>query len=354
MSAVLDIKAGPKALARIRDEGLPQSSIEVMPGASGGPKWFVLTGLDKALIGEYFKDRQQPLHLLGTSAGSWRFVCYAHNNPLAALECFEQGYLHTEYSANPTPAEITAKSRRLIKEIIGDAGRDITSNEVMSLNLIAVRSKGLGKSNGKIPLMTGLGMAALANMVSRKALGLFFTRILFHASGQSAPFLSMNDLPTERVPLSEDNLADAILASGSIPMVMEGVRNIAGAPEGVYRDGGVTDYHFDAHFAKSDKLVLYPHFYGHMIPGWFDKGLKWRKPSVENCDNVVLISPSDDFVAKLPYGKIPDRKDFETLSYEERVKYWKVVIQESDRLGDSFLEQVNSDKIRQNVQPLLL
>ena len=47
----------------------------------------------------------------------------------------------------------------------------------------------------------------------------------------------MNDLPTERVELSEANLADAILASGSIPMVMEGVEGIARAPEVIYRDG---------------------------------------------------------------------------------------------------------------------
>lgn len=35
------------------------------------------------------------------------------------------------------------------------------------------------------------------------------------------------------------------MASGSIAVVMEGVRNIGGVPEGIYRDGGVTDYHFD-------------------------------------------------------------------------------------------------------------
>ena len=76
MSEILDVRAGTSAIQIIREEGLPQESIEVLVGASGGPKWFILSGIDKVLIGDYFKDRKQPLHLLGTSAGSWRFSCY--------------------------------------------------------------------------------------------------------------------------------------------------------------------------------------------------------------------------------------------------------------------------------------
>ena len=48
-----------------------------------------------------------------------------------------------------------------------------------------------------------------------------------------------------RVALSESNLADSILATGSIPMVLSGVSDIAGAPPGIYRDGGVIDYHLE-------------------------------------------------------------------------------------------------------------
>ena len=35
------------------------------------------------------------------------------------------------------------------------------------------------------------------------------------------------------------------MASGSIPIVMKRVRNISCAPKGIYRDGGLIDYHFD-------------------------------------------------------------------------------------------------------------
>ena len=49
--------------------------------------------------------------------------------------------------------------------------------------------------------------------------------------------------PTVHRTLTPDNLRAALLASGSIPLLMEGVR-IPGAP-GVYRDGGSADYHLD-------------------------------------------------------------------------------------------------------------
>ncbi|WP_062264112.1 hypothetical protein [Endozoicomonas arenosclerae] len=353
MSDLIEVRAGSEALAKIRDEGLPQSSVEVMLGASGGPKWFVLSGLDKSLIGEYFKDRQQPLNLLGTSAGAWRFSCYAQKNALEAHHRFEQGYLLTEYSAEPDAEEVSRKCRLLVRDMLGDSGiNEILENDVMQFNLIAVKSRGLIKSDQSWKQMAGLGLAATGNLISRKTLGAFFTRMLFHHPGAQAPFFGMDNLPTERVSFTENNLLDAIMASGSIPMVMEGVSGISDAPAGVYRDGGVTDYHFDMEFNQGEGLTLYPHFYSRMVPGWFDKSLKWRKPAGKNCEKLVLLSPSEGFVSKLPYGKIPDRTDFKTFSFDDRVKYWKQVIEESDRLGEAFLEAVTTGRIRQLVKPL--
>lgn len=353
MADVLEIRAGSGALAKIRDEGLPQSGIDVMLGASGGPKWFVLTGLDKCLIGEYFKDRQQPLNLLGTSAGAWRLSCYAQANAREAHHRLEQGYLLTEYSSRPDAGEVSRKCRVLSRDMLGENGaNEIVANEIMQFNLIAVKSRGPIKSDVNWKQLSGLSLAAISNAISRKTLGAFFTRTLFHHPDANAPFYGMNNLPTEKVSLSEENMLDAIMASGSIPLAMEGVQNIAGAPKGVYRDGGVTDYHFDMAFPQGNGLILYPHFHHRIVPGWFDKRLKWRKPAIEHCGQLVLVHPSEAFVSKLPYGKIPDRTDFNTFSFDERVKYWKTVIEESDRLGDAFLEAIETGKIRQKVKPL--
>ena len=49
-----------------------------------------------------------------------------------------------------------------------------------------------------------------------------------------------------------------------------------------------------------------------------------------------MITPSADFVASLPYGKIPDRKDFTELDADTRIKYWQQVFKETERLAEAF------------------
>jgi hypothetical protein len=85
--------------------------------------------------------------------------------------------------------------------------------------------------------------------------------------------------------------------------------------------------------------VLYPHFTDRIVPGWLDKALPWRRARGEWLDNVVLVSPSRDYLAKLPYGKLPDRNDFRRFvsDYGGRLAYWKKAFAESARLGDEFL-----------------
>ena len=71
----LTLRAGPDALRVVRDRGLRPEDIDVIPGASGGAKWLVLAGLDRYLFGEFLQQpRQRPLHLIGSSIGSWRMA----------------------------------------------------------------------------------------------------------------------------------------------------------------------------------------------------------------------------------------------------------------------------------------
>ncbi|GIR71754.1 MAG: hypothetical protein CM15mP74_30050 [Halieaceae bacterium] len=53
--------------------------------------------------------------------------------------------------------------------------------------------------------------------------------------------------------------------------------------------------------------------------------------------NLVLICPSEEFLAGLPFGKIPDRNDFQTLSPAERLTYWQTCVCESEQLATAFL-----------------
>lgn len=147
----------------------------------------------------------------------------------------------------------------------------------------------------------------------------------------------------------------ALLASGSIPLVMEGVTNPPRAPEGTYRDGGVIDYHLDIPYGVDEnKIILYPHFTDRVIPGWLDKQLPWRKPYPPNFKNVLLVSPSPQFINSLPDRKVSGRNDFKTYRGrdEERIKCWEAVVQKGEILAGEFLDAVANDKIKERVRPL--
>ena len=166
------------------------------------------------------------------------------------------------------------------------------------------------------------------------------------------PFFDVTGFPLQRVALSSANLEDAIVATGSIPLVLSGVADIEGARPGVYRDGGVIDYHLDLPHSADERLTLFPHFYGRIVPGWFDKKLKWRKPEAGNVDRTILISPSDQFVARLPYGKIPDRTDFVNYDPAERKRVWRQCVAECRALADEFLEVMEKDQLAARLEPL--
>jgi hypothetical protein len=119
----------------------------------------------------------------------------------------------------------------------------------------------------------------------------------------------------------------------------------------VHWDGGVLDYHLDLDFGAADGLVLYPHFYDRVVPGWFDKGLRWRRGRARHFRRTLLIAPSAEFVATLPGGKIPDRRDFYAFGHAERERRWSAVRDASERLGDALQELLATDRLVEHVRP---
>lgn len=355
MAINLEFRAGPGALARIRDGGLKPDDVRVVAGAAGGPKWLVLGGLDRAIFTSFLKKRKTPLYLAGSSIGAWRFAAVAQKDPAGAIDRLETAYINQKYTAKPSPEEVTRESYRIFDAYVGEKGvREILSHPFMRLNIFSVRSRGLASRDGRLPLSAGLAGAALANLASRKGLRLFFQRTLFFDPRDLPPFYGMNDFPVQHVPFTEDNFRRALMAAGSIPLVMSGVREIPGAAPGTYRDGGLIDYHMDIPYGVDGGVVLYPHYLGRIVPGWFDKPLKGRRPRPEHIKNVLLISPSREFVARLPLGKIPDRDDFYLFRGRdgERFATWQKVVQESAPLGREFLEAVETGSISGLVKPL--
>lgn len=350
MPAALTIRAGAAARRVLAERGFDRDAFSTLVGASGGPKWLVLAGLDRVLPDLLLSRRSAPLDLVGSSIGAFRHACLVQRDPLGAIDRFEAAYIAQAYERRPTPEEVTAESRRILAVLLGTHGvREILANEQLRTHVIAVRSRAPVASDSCWPLSAGLGAAATANTVARGLLAVFFQRIVFSVG---APGLRFRGFGTREVALAESNLPDALIASGSIPLVMAGVVDIAGAPRGRYRDGGIIDYHFDFRFESRPGLTLYPHFFRHITPGWFDKGLRWRGPSRAGLDRLVMLSPSPEFVAKLPGGRIPDRRDFTDMPTAERQRAWRDVAARSRALGDELGELVARGRVLDVVEPL--
>ena len=356
MIGSLTIRAGSRAREILRDEGLRPERVRVMAGAAGGPKWLVLNALDRLLFGGWLAAAPRPLFLVGASIGAWRFAAAATADPSAAVDRFEAAYIGQRYRRPPTPEEVSAASRQIQAALLGPGGAgQVLSQGRLRLNVLAVRGRGAWAADGRLGQMGHLAAAALSNLCARRLLGLFFERVLFFDPRDRPPFFSMTGFPLRTVALTPDNLAPALLASGSIPLVMAGVTGIAGAPAGVYRDGGLIDYHIDIPFGvQPDEIVLFPHYTDRIVPGWLDKHLPWRGPTAGHLGNVVLIGPSPAFVKRLPYGKIPDRQDFYAFKGRDRQRmdYWRTVVGESRRLADAFTELTAAGPLNDQVRPL--
>jgi hypothetical protein len=349
----ISVRAGNRALEIIREEGLNLNRVKVLAGASGAAKFLVLTGIDRVLM-SLFKGRTAPLYLIGTSIGAFRMAAYCQKDPETAINNLEREYIAQYYPAKPSRQDITRESWRILNAYIDDGEiHGILNHPFMKITFLANRCRGLMKSENLFFQSLGILSAGMGNLIHRRTLGCFFERALFCAPECTPPFAGMNGFPFTRHTLSPDNFKTALLASGSIPFAMEGVTSISGSP-GLFRDGGILDYHLDIPFLPEDNgLVLYPHFYEHIIPGWFDKNLK-RKPDPENMKNVVLISPSRTFVESLPLGRIPDRKDFKIFFQKdaERIKLWQASAEKNRVLGEEFLEAMASGGIKAMVKPL--
>jgi hypothetical protein len=352
MPRTLTLRAGPRAQALLRERGLRAEDIDILPGASGGAKWLGIAGLDRYLFGTFLQaPRDRPLHAIGSSIGSWRMACLAQSDPLAALARGHEAYIRQQvYTKNPGPREVTEVLTRCLDYLLGPNGADeIVRHPSVRVHIITAEARGAAASESRLVLATAMAFAAAANLISRRTLALQIRRTIFHACGNESPFLQLRDLPTVHRTLTAANTRAALLASGSIPLLLEGVR-IPDTP-GVHWDGGVTDYHLDLDYGDGDGLVLFPHFYDHIVPGWFDKSLPWRRAGARNFSRTLLIAPSAAFVAKLPGGKLPDRRDFYSLSDSERFARWERVNAMTSVLGEELHELIETRRVSDHLRP---
>ncbi|MCY1347190.1 hypothetical protein D9M69_332960 [compost metagenome] len=349
----LTLKAGPRALRRIRENGLRPADVGILPGAAGGPKALGIQGLDLALFGEWLPRAPRERSLIGSSIGSWRFASACLPDAATGIRRLGELYTQQRFSRRASIAEVSRSCSRMLADLLDGQDAHILDNPHYRLNIVVVKSHGLLADDRRDRLGLGLSSVIASNLLGRPRLARHFERVILHDARLAPPLRELRDFPSRCLPLDADNLRHALLASGSIPMVMEGVRDIPGAGPGTYRDGGLLDYHLDLPYSGND-VVLYPHFTDKVIPGWFDKGLPWRRGDNSRLQDVLLLAPSREYLAHLPHGKLPDLKDFKRYLGDDsgRERYWRKAMDASRRLGDEFLALVDNGGLAQRLQPL--
>ncbi|SHO42822.1 hypothetical protein [Desulfopila aestuarii] len=354
MASDLLFLAGHRAYERIRADGLSPDEVQMVVGASGAAKWLVLHGLESAIFGQWFSGRTQPLHLYGTSIGSWKSVAAARRDPEDGFTTLARAYIHQYYQGKITSEQVARETGRILEEFLGPGvPEEVLAHPYCRLHLSSVRCRGLLASDHPQIELAGLLAAWLANRFSRSLFQKLCPPTLFYDPRTSPPFLGSEEFVGGEVQLTTTNFRQAVLASGSIPCVMKSVRTIHGAQPGSYRDGGLYHYHPAFDFLGGQKgIVLYPHFYSEVTLGWLDKGRKSRIADGCRLADVLLLAPSPQFVAELPFSRIPDRRDFVSLAGRdsERVAAWNRAVTMSRRLGEQFLESVEFGAIRELVQ----
>ena len=308
-SPALSLRAGKRALTRIREQGLQPADVAILPGAAGGPKGLGIQGLDLALFGDWLPRAPRERTLIGASIGSWRFASACLPDPCAGIRRLGELYTSQRFAKGVSMAEVSRSCVQLLDDLLEGQDAAVLDNPLYRLNIVVVRSHGLLQHDHRGKLGLGLSSVIGNNLLSRSRLGRHFDRIILHDARQMPPLGALNDFRSHFHALGEGNLRHALLASGSIPMVMEAIREIPGLEPGAYRDGGLLDYHLDLPY-QADGVVLYPHFTDKVIPGWFDKSLPWRRADRERLQDVLLLAPSAEYLAGLPHGKLPDRSDF--------------------------------------------
>ncbi len=348
----LRIYAGPAARKHIAAHGLQPKDVRTIPGAAGGPKGLVLGPIDRFLFGDWLPRSSQRVDLVGASIGAWRLATACLDDPVAAFQRLEHDYVRQRYDLPAGQKRLTA---RQVSQSFADnlasfyGGRvgEVLNHPRYRLHVITSRGRHILGREGRARTPVGYLGAFATNSVHRKSLGAWLERCVFSTPGAALPF-DTRDFRTRQFDLSDANFNLALQASCAIPFLLEAVHDIPGAPRGAYWDGGITDYHLHLDYTPRDAgLVLYPHFQQAVVPGWLDKGLKWRHRATGFLDRMVVLAPDPEWIRTLPNAKLPDRKDF--IHYandaEARITAWDRAAREAERLADELAERLQGDDI---------
>jgi hypothetical protein len=321
------IKAGKRAYEIIQDGGFHFDRVTTYFGPATGPRWLIASGFDLALLKNGLLGRSKAIHLVGSSAGAMRFAAWLQPEPEKSYRTLMESYIGITYKRNDTPATVLESLVNLANAYIEDDALSFAlANKKYRLAIITARAKNLVASELKWVQRIGIGICFLFNAINQSYIHDFAERVVFYNGPKPPHFCLRPGYRGRFIRLNEINFKYAVMASGAIPLVVAGIIDIFGAPSGVYRDGGLIDYHLTHNYAPTDEdIILFFNHQERIIPGWLDKRLSYRRPQADILDNVVMIYPTDAFIAKLPGGKVPERDDFAIFIDDpaSRIKNWR-------------------------------
>ena len=353
--SALTLQAGPAAMRIIQERGLRPQDIRVIAGAAGGPKWLVLSGLDRMIFGAWFPDRTAPLFLVGSSIGAWRFAALSAGSLWRPWIDLKPPTPISAMNPSPQPEKSAGKAKRswTIFWTMTASGRSWPTPFCGSICL-ACAATGCWLPTPNSPWRRGLAGAAPGQSLPAAALvPLFSADPLFR-------FTQCSAFPKGKWILPPAGQADRRqFPPGPAGLGIHSPGHESGERYPRRREGSLSRR---GHRRLSPGYPLrrqgrrpcaFSHYTDRIIPGWFDKRLTWRKPHPDHMAHVLMVSPSREFVADLPFGKIPDRNDFWQFFGDDdgRIGYWQTVSRKSRQLADELAELVESGRIAERVRP---
>lgn len=348
------VKAGKKAFASIRESGFDFNRVKTYVGPAVGPRWLAASGFDLTLIERGLLGNNYPALLTGASAGAFRMAAWLQPEPAKSYRRLMEAYINADYKRDDGPRRLLGEMEKIINSYLEtDALSFALVHKKYRLAIVTARARNLAASETNWVQKLGVGLAFACNALNASLLRLFYEQVVFYYSPIPPKFCLTKEFRGKTVPLNVANFKSAVLASGTIPLVIGGVKNIYGAPTGIYRDGGLFQYHFNQQYPMKDgDLILFFHHQDQLVPGWLDKKLKYRRVPESYLENAVMVFPTDDFVANLPAGKVPDRDDLTELidKPDVRKKRWRKAVELCAGLGEQFVELVESGRIKEVIE----